>query len=479
MEHAVDREGRWEGLREVMAMAIPIITGSLSYTLMRFVDQWMVAKLDSEGIAFSAVGMAGLASFLMTCFFIGAIGCVSTFVSQSLGRGEKQDCARYAWQSVHVALSTAIVALVFLPLSRPIFNWLPHPAAVRELEVVYFRIRLLGFVFIVWQCALGCFFQAIKRPGITMWTGILANLLNMGLDYVLIFGKFGFPQWGVKGAAIATVAAQMTQVVILQAVFLNRRMDDEFGTRTAYRPDWVKIRELLRIGWPGGLTLFLDLLNWSAFSIVIVGMFGVTAMAAHTAAINLMHLAFLPALGLNQAIAPIVGQWIGRGEIPKAKARTYTTMKLAVSYMVSMGILLIFTGRSLIGFFFSQDPDVIALGHTLLLLAAVFQGFDAINIVLFGALRGAGDTRWMMFAAIVGGYFFFLPISLFLAVRAFIPLAWPFTTHIYWLPVGCGWEAVGAWIGATFYIIGFAGAIFLRFHGEKWRHIRIFERDRV
>jgi MATE family multidrug resistance protein len=115
-------------------------------------------------------------------------------------------------------------------------------------------------------------------------------------------------------------------------------------------------------------------------------------------------------------------------------------------------------GKPLIHVAFSQNPEVIQLGGILLILCAAFQGFDAVNIVLFGALRGVGDTRWMMWATLLGGYLFFLPVALALAFAL-------------------GWGAIGAWVGATAYIILLSGVVFRRFHGEGWRGVRIFERD--
>ena len=128
--------------------------------------------------------------------------------------------------------------------------------------------------------------------------------------------------------------------------------------------------------------------------------------------------------------------------------------------MTAVGLCLAVFGKPLIRLCFSIDPEVVALGGTLLVLAAVFQGFDAVNIVLFGALRGAGDTRWIMFATLFVGYGFFLPLAWILAVNG-------------------NMGAFGAWAAATAYIIVLSVVVFMRFRGERWRHIRIFEKDLV
>ncbi|HOE66296.1 MAG TPA: MATE family efflux transporter [Candidatus Hydrogenedentes bacterium] len=446
-------ESRWAGLREVLNMAIPVIVGSFSYTLMGFVDQAMVGRLGSSALA--AVGSGGIWAFTVSTFFIGVTSCVATFVSQSRGRGDFESCGRYAWQGIHFSLLTGAIGFFCWPISGPLFRSMHHAPDVTAMEIQYFQLRMLGFAFVTWQTALASFFQAVRRPHIPTLTAIASNLVNFALNYALIFGHWGFPAMGIRGSAIATVIALGCQVAMMQALFLGPRHHAEFRTRSSCGLDFQKMRELLRIGWPAGMMFLIDIVNWSVFTSYIVGHFGTTQLAAHNAAMNFMALSFMPAVGLNHAIAPIVGQWIGRGDIARAKARTYTALRLAIGYMTCMGILMGTFGAELIRSVFSVDPEVVRIGKILLVLAALFQAFDAVNITVSGALRGAGDTRWMAVMSFLGTYLFFLPLALFFA----------FVMH---------WQAVGAWIGATAYIIALSGVLFLRFHREKWRHISIF-----
>jgi len=457
-EVSLHTEGRWTGLREVMGMSGPIIVGSLSFTVMMFVDQVMVAQLGTDALA--ALGSAGLWSHISGCLFLGLIGCVSTFAAQSYGRGRPEHCAGYAWQGIYISLLAGLLGLVLWPFAGALFGAMRHPEAVMRLEIVYFRIRLLGFASMAWTTALASFFQAIGRSRVPMYVAIVCNAANILLNYLLIFGKCGFPRWEIAGAAAATVVSLSLQVVLLQAVFLSRPIHRRFGTRRAYALDLVKCRELVRVGLPAGLSFLMDIANWGLFTSFIVGYFGAVALASHNAAIGFMHLAFMPAVGLNQGLAAIVGQYLGRRDPATAAARTYTGMKLAIVYMFLMGVIFAIFGRFLIDVFFSDDPQVLTMGHKLLILAALFQGFDAINIVASGALRGAGDTRWIAVVTVVCAYFFFLPLALALA-----------------FPAGLG--AVGAWIAATIYIIGLSGLLFSRVRGGRWQAIQIFAEDRA
>ncbi|HIA46741.1 MAG TPA: MATE family efflux transporter [Candidatus Hydrogenedentes bacterium] len=448
-------EPRYTGLKEVMTMAWPIMLGAMSFVVMDFVDKIFVSKLGNAHLA--AVGSAGIWAYTLSIFVLGISACVSTFASQSLGRGNKENVARYTWQGIYISALAGLITLIVWPLSEPLFRAMNHAPDVTQYELEYFKVRIFGFAFVTWQAAQAAFFMSIGRPKIPMVVSIIVNIINIILDYLLIFGKFGFPEMGISGAAVATVASIGIQVVLLQAIFMSDHFNDEYQTRSTYALDRTKIGELFKIGWPSGLSGFLDIASWSVFTSFIVGGFGTAQLAAHTAAINFMHLSFVPAIALNHAIAPIVGQWIGKKNIALAKARAYSATKVAMVIMVTVGINLAVFGKTLIRVF-TDDPEIIDVGHVLLICAAVFALFDAVNIVISGALRGAGDTRWMMIVMFIGAWF----VSL--------PLAWFFS-------VTMGLEAKGAWIGVTFYIIGLSGVFLHRFHGEKWRHINIFAEE--
>lgn len=446
-------ESRWTGAREVMRMSGPIILGMLSYTVMEFFDKVMVSHLGTDALA--AVGSAGIGSYTLCTLYMGIISVVSTFVAQCFGRGDHHLCARYCWQGVYLSFLGIGVAVVLWPLSAPLFAAMNHSPEVTHLELQYFRIRLLGYVFIGFNTAFAGFFQAVNHARIPMYAAILGNALNLSLNYVLIFGKMGFPQMGVAGAATATVISILFQSVVLGSIFLGPKFDASFRTRSSWEFDWNRIRELVRIGTPAAVSMFLDVANWWIFIAFIVGRFGALQLAANTIALSFMHVCFMPAVGLNHGISAIVGQWLGRGDVPRAKARTHTAIGLAGAYMVFMGAVFALFGGVLIRVVFNAEPEVAALGHKMLILAAFFQAFDAVNIICMGALRGAGDTRWMMFMTMVMSYLVFLPLSLFFG---------------FVLNGG----AFGAWIGATLFIIILSGVLFWRFQSEIWRDINIF-----
>lgn len=435
-----------------MTMAGPIVMGSMSFVAMDFADKYMVAQLGTEPLA--AIGSASIWSYILASVILGIVGCISTFVSQSVGRKEAHNAGSYAWQGFYISLSAGALSLAIWPLSAPLFGLMGHAETTTQMEVAYFDIRLLGYMPFAWATALSAFFQAINRPAVPMYVTLFANVINIFLNYALIYGHFGMPAMGIAGAAWGTILSQFAQAAVLQVWFLLPQYDGPYRTRSTWRFHPHRFGELIRIGAPAGACQLLDVATWGIFISFIVGRFGDAALAANNAALSIMHVSFIPAIALNQAIAPIVGQWIGRGDIPRAKARTYTAIKLCGMYMTVMGIFFAIFGEPFIRLF-NDDPEIISLGWSLLIVAAIFQFSDSTNIVLMGALRGAGDTRWVMWATLIGAYIGFQPMAAFLAL-------------VY--PGGPLW----AWIGAAIYLIFLSMVLFRRFQSERWKGIQIF-----
>lgn len=447
-------ESRWDGVREITVMSGPIILGSLSFAVMEFTDRVMVNKLGTDALA--AVGSASIWSYTVSTLLLGIVGCVGTFVAQCLGRNEQHLCARYAWQGLYLSMIAGIIAVAFYPLSPHLFALMGHEPAVTRLELDYFQVRLFSYLPLAFVTTLAVFFQASNYAVVPMTMAIIGTAVNIVLNYMLIFGKWGAPALGISGAAWATNVSMYLQFFLLFSVFLSGPFHRQFSTRAEIGFNRKRAMELIRIGAPSGGMMFLDVANWSIFISFVVGRLGAVPLAANNVALSFMQLSFIPAFALNQGVSAIVGQYIGRKDYARAVARTHTALRLGMAYMVIMGVLFAIFGRELIELVFSPEEDlVISLGHQLLIVAAVFQIFDAICIVMGGALRGAGDTRWMMVVTFISAYVVFIPCATLLA---------------FYFKGG----ALGAWIGAAVYICVLSGLMWWRFTSERWRHINIF-----
>lgn len=440
---------RGASLREVSSMAAPVVVTMASATLMGFVDSWMVSKVSKTD--FAAVTPAALMAFTLIAFIDGLSTTNNTFVSQNFGRRDYRECARFTWHALYLALALGVLVQALQPLAPVFFG--THAENVRVREVGYFRIRLAGAGLFGMVVALANFYQGISRPRITMVIALAANTFNVGLNYLLIYGRLGFPRLEIRGAALGTVIASGIQVLLLLGVFLSGPFHARFGTRSARRFEFQRLRRFLRVGAPVGFHFFADVASWTVFVALLVGHFGETQLAASNAVGQLIHLSWLPTIGLNIAATQLTGQWIGRGRADIAKKRAWTALAIGASYMATMGLLLYVFWRPLLSIF-RTEPEVLLWGHRIIIWAALFQVFDAIGIVCYGALKGAGDTLWPAVVVIGSAYVVFLPMGLLFSR-------------------GLGLEAPGAWMGATVHIILIAVLIFWRFHTEKWRKFQI------
>ena len=452
----------WHDLREVLGISFPIIVAMASHTLMGFVDRVMLGHYGPDELA--AAGAAGGVAFTVIAFVFGATNCTSTFVAQSIGRGQHEECARYTWQGMYFGL-TAQVLVIPIALTAPLIFWaFGHEAELQPLECTYFRIRMSHVAATAAYAALSSFFQGIGRPGIPMVTAIVANLFNILLDYLLIFGRYGFPEMGIEGAAIATSVASYLQAALLLGAFLSWPMHKRFKTRTHARLDLPRLRRLLRIGTPAGLNFMLDVGSWTIFTNILIGRLGRNILAASIATGSIISLSFLPAVGINKGITVLVGKYIGRKDIPAAKRRAYAGLALAVGYMVFMGVVFVLFRASFIGLFITKHSGLDAVGRAtmleagskMLILAAVFQAFDGLCIVCYGALRGAGDTRFPAIVCVCSAWTVLLPLG-----------------YVLTYPAGLGY--VGAWTAAAIHIAIVGIILFWRFASEAWRKIDIFQ----
>ena len=442
-------------LKYMLKLAWPMVVANISFTIMQFVDTRMVAELGTSQLA--AIVPASIMSFIPSSFALGVMTIVNTFVSQSLGRGRKQDCSNYCWQVIYMGLVYAIFILLILWPSAPlIFRLIGQPAEIIGMEVVYLRIMLYCQFLVVFIWACNQFFMGIHRPVITMYSAVTGQIVNVCVNYVLIFGKFGFPAMGIRGAGWGTFIGLAVGALIRMYCFLNGDVNAEYQSRKSLHIDFRKMLNIVRFGFPAGFSLMINIAFWTVILFGLVGRFGKAPLAATSAAWSCIRVSFMPVIGIGTALTASVGKSIGRGAKNIAVGQTTTCLRIAMVYMFSIGICL-FVFRGAIMRFWSDDPDVIAIGGSILICAAIFQIFDAILIIYGDALRGAGDTVWLAVVEIIAAAGF-LGLGGFLMVRFFPQLG-----------------ALGPWIAAVAKIVFGCAANTFRFKSKRWMHIDIFK----
>lgn len=444
-------------LGHMLHVAGPMIVATVSYTLMQFVDRLMVAYHSETELA--AVLPASIVSFVPSSFMLGVLTTVNTFVSQSLGRRQYRDCSHYCWQAIYIGLAYSVVTIaVVWPLAAPLFHVMQQPAAIIPLEVTYLRIMLIGQFVVVFIWATNQFFMGIHRPSITMVTALLSQVVNVLANYVLIFGKWGFPEMGIAGAGWGTIIGAVVNAVTRSLFFVSPSIHRQFYSRATFGVDPAKIGDLIKIGTPAGFAMCVKASLVGALLFRLIGVFGEGALAATSAVYSCTTLSFMPVVGLGIALTATVGRSIGRSRQDIAVAQTRLCLRLSLAYMGLVGLIFFFFRAPIIGFW-QLSTEATALGMRLLICAAVFQVFDAAVITYSGVLRGAGDTWWLGLVTTTGAI-------IFLGLGG-----WLIVTY---LP---HWGAVGPWIAYTLHVIFVGLAHRRRFRGNLWQAIDLFKRQ--
>jgi MATE family multidrug resistance protein len=438
------------GLREVSSLAWPVIVSQMSSTLMGVVDTAMVGHLGATELA--AVGFAHVWTWTLFSVFIGTASGVQTFVAQHHGAGDEKRCGGWVWQALAVVAPAAALVAAGVGASAPLWLAALGPsAALQEQALEFLPGRLVGLVGTTVAFTWVSFFRGVGDTRTPMLGAVLANLVNVGLGYGLIFGKLGFPQLGVAGSGVAMAVGEWTFAAFLGVAASRRALCARYGTGpSALRA--ADVRRVLRTGLPIGGQWVLDMAAFAVFTTLVARM-GDASMAASQAFISLLSLSFMQASGLSVAAATLVGRYVGAGDPASAERSFRTALGLAGALGGSVALLFL-TVPDLLLRLYSEDADVLALGGPLLALGAGFQLLDALGIATSGALRGAGDTRWPFLAQASLAWFVFLPA------------AW-----LFGITLGGG--LTGAWAGGLVYVAALAAAFVWRFRTGAWRRIRI------
>lgn len=452
---------RWAcqgGYRSILSIAVPLILSTGAWSILHFVDRMFLTWYSPEAIA--AAMPAGMLNLTIMSLFLGTAGYVTTFVAQYHGSGQHQRIGPVVWQGIYIAVAGGILHLLLIPLAGPIFRFVGHEPLVQEYEIIYFQVLSLGATPVIASSAIAGFFSGRGKAWPIMWINVLATALNIILDYVLIFGKWGLPELGMKGAAIATVFSACFSFAIYLVLFLRSTHKRPYYTLRGWMFERPLFLRLMYFGFPSGVQFFLEMAGFTAF-ILLIGRLGTMELAATNIALNINNLAFMPMIGFGMAVSVLVGQHLGKDRPDLAQRSVYSSFHLTFLYMASVAAAYIFVPNIFIDPFASQaDPaSFLAIRKTTLVLlrfVAIYSLFDALNIVFASAIKGAGDTRFVMFMIVVVS-------SLALVVPSYIALVL-LQAGIY-----------TAWTIASIYI-SILGLVFLfRFLGGKWKFMRVIE----
>ena len=442
-------------------MAMPLVVSSLSVTVMTFVDRIFLNWVS--GTVLSAAFSGGVVWWAAFCLPLGICGYANTFVAQYHGDGQANRIGPSVWQAVWMAVFATPFALCLIPLAPWLFSLADHSAEATQYEIEYFQILCLGGPGLLIAAALSSFYSGRGKTWVVMLVDGGVTVVNVILDYLWIFGHGGFSEMGIAGAAWATTVSLWLKVAIYLLLVLQREHRDTYQMAGGMRFDRALFGRLFYFGGPSGVQMLLDVAGFTVF-IMLVAHLGENEATATTLAFSISSVAFMPIWGFSIGLGVLVGQHLGEDRDDLAERSTWTSLQISMGYMAVVSILYILVPSAFLEPFYSGgngDPAtetaVRAMATNLLCFVAAYNLCDAMFMIFVGAVKGAGDTRFILWVSCAMG----------------ILLAGSSWLLIEVLHVGI----YGCWLLVTSWVCGM-GVIFLfRFLQGKWRSMRVIETE--
>jgi len=458
------------GSKELLKLALPLIVSQSFMTVQVFVDTILLSWHNPLEMT------ASFPAIMWYWLFFGVLqvtaGYTSTFVAQYTGANRPHRVGIAVWQGIYFALIAGVVFLVVAPLSPLLISIAGPPPELHRPQTVYLRCLSFAALPMLVMAAVNGFFSGRGQTWTVLGIEAFGTVVNILLASVLIFGEQGItklglpgipgtPALGIEGAGWATVAGSYAAALLAITLMLRKKFRDQYGTASGWRPERELFGRLMRFGGPAGMQVFLDVLVFHLFTLFVVKL-GVAAAGATTLTVRLNMIAFLPMMGLGQAVCILVGQRLGENRPDLAEKSVYTGLKWSFGYMCLIALAYVGIPTLLVSPFKPDDPakaeefaQIVSVVPTLMLFVAIFSLTDAVNLTFALALRGAGDTKYVTMLTFI--------------------LAWPLMVIPTALTVWLGGNVYWCWAFATAHIMGMSVCFWFRFRGGKWKSMRVIE----
>ncbi len=468
--HADDAGSIWSrpcGVRAVLVVALPLVVSTMSYTVMQFCDRLFLTWYSNLDLA--AVVPAGALSWTLMSLPLGIAMYANTFVAQYDGARLRHLIGVVVWQAVWLGLLSVPVFILIGLFSDSFYQAIGHSTELVWREAAYFRALSFSSGIVVINAGISAFYIGRGKTNVVMIVNLIAAAVNIGLDYALIFGvSIGefqlLSEGGIAGAGWATTIAIWSKTAVLLLLFLMPVNRKEFATLAGCRFDWSRMRGLLKFGLPNGFQFFVEGAAITVF-ILIIARIDDLASAATALAFSVNMIVFVPVLGVGIGVTTLVGQQIGQNRPHLAARATWTAMFISLVYTGIFAIAYIavpdwFLAAHNMGTNEIQDVEELAI--TLLGFVAVYCLFDSIQLIFVSAIKGAGDTYFVVFTTIWTSIVFLL-VGNYGAPR--------FTDSeeqiLFW------WACLTGWIFLLSVVYG------IRFLRGKWKTMTVIEPELV
>jgi len=435
--------------RQVLELAGPSLMEMALVTFVNMADMMMVGRLGPAAIA--AVGLTNQPVFFAMASFIALNVGTTAVIARSIGAGEDDVANDAMRQSLMLVIVMGLVVSVLgFTFAGNILNFMGAEADVLPLGTGYMKIIAAGGVFMVVSMSLTAALRGAGDTVSPMKANMVANVTNVIGNYLLIYGKFGFPQLGVPGAALATTIARIIAFILLLRVAISG--NSHLHLTGPFRLNRQLLGRIIRVGIPSAVEQVVLRAGQLTYVRIVAG-FGTTVIAAHQIGMNIMNLSFMPGMAFAIAATTLVGQGLGAGMPDVAESWARETRRMGTFVSGCMALLFILFGKY-IAMLYTSDPEVIARTATVLRILGFVQPAQSTQFILAGGLRGAGDTKWPLYSTAIG--------------------VWGFRVAVgYVLAVVMGLELVGAWMGMAIDQLARSAIIALRFRSGKWKLAKV------
>jgi MATE family multidrug resistance protein len=436
-------------LLRLLQMSIPMVISQGAFAVMIFTDRYFLAQVSPAHMA-AALG-GGVAWFFSFSLFNGILAYANALIAQYLGAGETHKCSKVVTQGLILACGCIPLLIVIALLMRNIFAAMGHSPEQVDLEKSYYTILMFSSFPTLAKVCLASFFSGTGRTRVVMVCDVAGILLNVPLCYILVFGKFGLPVMGIEGAALSTVISTVFTLGLFLSFYLSTNNRKRYRVDESFAFDRGITRRYIKLGFPSGLEVFLNVAAFNLFLLMFQS-YGIPEAASATIVFNWDILSFVPLLGLNIAVMSLIGRAVGAGNMDMANAVTTSGYVLGLGYSVILATLYLLFRNNLVEMFIFQEVDAAAireLSRFMMIGLSCYVLCEGVLQVAAAVLRGAGDTRWAMYASV--SLHWLMLISQFFIIKVF--------------DLG----ARVSWVAFVVMILALALVFVLRLSSNRWR----------
>jgi MATE family multidrug resistance protein len=412
---------RWSvaaGYSEFLKISIPLIISIGAWALQSFIDRFFLACYSNT--AYAASVPAGLLNCSIMDIFIGTVSYIDVFISQYNGEKNYKAVGPSVWQSIYLSFFSSLIILFIALFSKNIFNLTGHPQDIVFEEIKYFKVLCYGAFPYLSAYAIAGFYSGRGKTKTILIVNLAGIISNIFLDYFLIFGKCGFPELGIEGAGIATIISSILMFIMFLLSITSKKNNALFNTRKL-KPDFIFIKRLIKFGFPNGIYLFFDMFIFTFFAL-IVGTLGTLELTTTNTTITIYSIFYVPIAGCGVTTSIIVGNYLGKNKVSIAQTGVKTALHIICAYIIPMFLIYIFIPTMLI-YPFSKDSEAFVIEQVkptiiiLLRFIAVFSLLESSSIIFSSAIKGSGDTSFVMKTLLT--LFVLTSIPMYLAINVF------------------------------------------------------------